>query len=85
MRVLAKSVLTLTLCILGALLPVQVMADAPKIGIVIMHGKGGSPSKHVADLASALEGKGYLVANLEMPWSGKRDYDATVSAAEEQV
>ena len=85
MSVLAKSVLTLTLCILGALLPVQVMADAPKIGIVIMHGKGGSPSKHVADLASALEVKGYLVANLEMPWSGKRDYDTTVSAAEEQV
>lgn len=85
MRVLAKYGLTLTLCILGVLLPLQVKPDAQKIGIVIMHGKGGSPSKHVADLASALEDKGYLVANLEMPWSGKRDYDATVSAAEEQV
>jgi pimeloyl-ACP methyl ester carboxylesterase len=55
------------------------------IGIVIMHGKGGSPAKHVADLASSLEGKGYLVANLEMPWSGRRAYDASVSVAEKEV
>ncbi len=55
------------------------------IGIVIMHGKGGSPTKHVADLASSLEKKGYLVANLEMPWSGRRDYDVSVSVAEKEV
>lgn len=60
-------------------------AQSPGIGIVIMHGKGGSPTKHVADLASSLEGKGYLVANLDMPWSGQRDYDANVAAAEKQV
>lgn len=60
-------------------------ARSPGIGIVIMHGKGGSPTKHVADLASSLEGKGYLVANLDMPWSGQRDYDANVAAAEKQV
>lgn len=57
----------------------------PKIGIVIMHGKGGSPSKHVSDLASNLEGKGYLVANIEMPWSGNRNYDVSVSDAENEV
>ncbi|MDO8305589.1 carboxylesterase [Herminiimonas sp.] len=60
-------------------------APAQKTGIVIMHGKGGSPMKHVADLASALEAKGYLVANLEMPWSGRRDYDVSVSVAEQEV
>lgn len=60
-------------------------AQSPGIGIVIMHGKGGSPTKHVADLASSLESKGYLVANLDMPWSGQRDYDANVAAAEKQV
>lgn len=60
-------------------------AQLPGIGIVIMHGKGGSPTKHVADLAASLEGKGYLVANLDMPWSGQRDYDANVAAAEKQV
>ena len=56
-----------------------------KIGIVLMHGKGGSPTKYVAELASALEAQGILVANLEMPWSGKRDYDVNVAAAEQEV
>lgn len=58
---------------------------APKIGVVIMHGKGGTPTRNVAELASALEAKGYLVANLDMPWSARRDYDASVSAAEAEV
>ncbi len=58
---------------------------SPRIGIVIMHGKGGSPTRHVSDLASSLEGKGYLVANLEMPWSGRRNYDVNVSAAVKEV
>jgi len=58
---------------------------SPRLGIVIMHGKGGSPTKHVSDLASSLEGKGYLIANLEMPWSGRRNYDVNVSAAEKEV
>lgn len=82
---LANSALALVLCILASFVPANVMADAQKIGIVVMHGKGGSPNKHVSNLATALEGSGYLVANLEMPWSGKREYDANVGAAEEQV
>lgn len=81
----AKSLLALSLCVISLVLPVKVMSDITKIGIVIMHGKGGSPTKHVSDLAIALEKKGYLVANLEMPWSGSREYDVNVSAAEEQV
>ena len=56
-----------------------------RVGVVVMHGKGGSPSGHVATLAAGLEARGYLVANLEMPWSGRRHYDAPVAAAEEQV
>ncbi len=56
-----------------------------EIGFVIMHGKGGSPKWHVSNLASALEGKGYPVTNLEMPWSGWRSYDVNVSAAEKEV
>src|SRR4051812_20509902 len=55
------------------------------IGVVVMHGKGGSPTKHVASFASALEQKGYLVSNLEMPWSGNRHYDASVEAADKEV
>lgn len=67
--------------------PLAGMAEttASAIGIVIMHGKGGSPTKHVSDLASSLEAKGYLVANLEMPWSGRRDYDVDLGAAEREV
>ena len=54
-------------------------AQAQAIGVVIMHGKGGTPTKWVEPLASGLEQKGYLVANLEMPWSGRRDYDEDVA------
>ncbi|MEN6585090.1 MAG: alpha/beta fold hydrolase [Sulfuricella sp.] len=56
-----------------------------KIGVVLMHGKGGSPSKHVAELAASLEQRGFLVANVEMPWSGRRDYDVDVAVAEREV
>lgn len=50
-----------------------------------MHGKGGRPTAFVANLAQTLEGKGYLVANLEMPWSGRRNYDVTVERGEREV
>ena len=79
--------LVLTMAFLSMTLPLTAAADTAtaKIGIVIMHGKGGSPTRYVSDLASSLEAKGYLVANLEMPWSKKRNYDANVSAAEKEV
>jgi pimeloyl-ACP methyl ester carboxylesterase len=60
-------------------------ADNAQIGVVLMHGKGGSPNKHVTGLAASLERHGFLVANLEMPWSGRREYDVDVDAAEAEV
>lgn len=60
-------------------------ATSPLTGIVIMHGKGGSPTRLVNTLAEGLESKGYLVANVEMPWSGKRDYDVDVTRADQEV
>jgi pimeloyl-ACP methyl ester carboxylesterase len=60
-------------------------APSPAIGMVIMHGKGGSPARLVSGLASALEQKSYLVANLEMPWSANREYDVGVDIAEKEV
>ena len=60
-------------------------AQSPPIGVVVMHGKGGSPAKWVAPLAGGLEQKGYLVANLEMPWSGRRHYDVDVATADKEV
>jgi predicted alpha/beta-hydrolase family hydrolase len=64
---------------------VQAQAPGPRIGIVVMHGKGGSPTRHVSELASALTAQGALVANLDMPWSKRREYDATVAEAEKEV
>ena len=61
------------------------LAQPTGIGIVIMHGKGGGPAFLVADLARSLEATGYLVANLEMPWSGKRNSDVPVAKAVEEV
>jgi pimeloyl-ACP methyl ester carboxylesterase len=60
-------------------------AQSPAIGVVVMHGKGGSPTRWVAALASGLEQKGYLVASLEMPWSGRRHYDVDVATADKEV
>lgn len=79
--------IALTFLFAGLSLPLTASAEAgsSRIGIVIMHGKGGSPTKQVSDLASALEAQGFLVANIEMPWSGRRDYDVNVSAAEREV
>jgi len=78
---------TLTIAIISVILPLTATAEtsAIKIAIVLMHGKGGSPTQYVSDLASALERKGILVANLEMPWSGRRHYDVNVNIAEKEV
>ncbi|WP_051294016.1 alpha/beta hydrolase [Pseudoduganella violaceinigra] len=63
-----------------------VAQTAPQsVGVVVMHGKGGSPKGYVAELASGLEAKGYNVANLEMPWSGNRNYDVDTAAAEAEI
>jgi pimeloyl-ACP methyl ester carboxylesterase len=68
-----------------ALFPLFCAAESPGIGVVVMHGKGGSPSRHVDGFAAALAQKGFLVANLEMPWSGRRQYDVTVDAADKEI
>lgn len=57
----------------------------PEIGIVVMHGKGGSPGRLVNLLAEALEKEGFLVANLEMPWSKKRHYDVELEVGVDEV
>lgn len=82
-----RFLIVLTVSVAAAYLSPTASADtgAARIGIVIMHGKGGSPKRIVSDLASALERQGYLVANLEMPWSGRREYDVDVAAAEKEV
>lgn len=79
-----QSIIVAIFCALVTL-PAAAQTTAPKIGIVVMHGKGGMPAGHVAELASYLEDKGYLVANLEMPWSKRRNYDVPIAAAEQEL
>jgi len=85
MSKLIQAFARLILVAFAAAVPVTAAAQAEPIGIVIMHGKGGSPTGLVAKLANGLEGNGLLVANLDMPWSGKRNYDVTTARGEEEV
>jgi pimeloyl-ACP methyl ester carboxylesterase len=82
-----RSLQSIGIAIFCALVTLSAAAQtaASKIGIVVMHGKGGMPAGHVAGLASHLADKGYLVANLEMPWSKRRNYDVTVAVAEQEL
>lgn len=57
------------------LIGAPVLAAESDVGVVLMHGKWGLPGKFVGPLASALADKGYKVANIEMPWSKRREYD----------
>lgn len=81
----ARATAYLVLVALAVALPLRATAQGGPIGIVIMHGKGGAPTGYVANLARTLEGDGYLVANLEMPWSRSRNYDVTVERGVQEV
>lgn len=62
----------------GALVFLLFAPPAPaagKLGIVLMHGLQGEPSRGIADLAFALDAAGYLVERPEMCWSRFRLYD----------
>ncbi|HEY2532595.1 MAG TPA: alpha/beta hydrolase [Xanthobacteraceae bacterium] len=67
--------------ILAALLMLLVLPEldaaawAQTIGIVLMHGKTGSPNTVIDGLATALQGAGYLAETPEMCWSRRRIYD----------
>src|SRR6187401_2748220 len=61
-----------------------VFAASSEVGVVLMHGKWGSPQS-MSSLARDLESKGYLVSNTEMAWSGRRLYDVDYSTALKEV
>ena len=50
-----------------------------------MHGKWGSPQHYVKGLADTLQRLGFLVANPEMPWSGRRTYDKSVEGTDGEI
>ena len=84
-KLIGRIALALIVICAGVAQQTAAQAPQPKIGIVIMHGKGGHPTRLVAGVASFLEEKGHLVANIEMPWSGRRQYDVDVNAADKEV
>jgi len=52
------------------------------IGVVVLHGKDSKPPhRGVAAFASQLSSEGFLVETPEMPWSGRRGYDADYEQA----
>lgn len=70
-----------------SLFPTHVHAQSPasEIGVVVMHGKSGSPAKWVNELALALEMEGFHVASLEMPWSKNRQYDVNMQGSASEI
>ena len=46
------------------------------LGVVMMHGKWGTPPPWHLTVSSAIEHEGWTVIELTMPWSGSRLYDA---------
>ena len=86
MRMLRLDVLVLVLASM-LLLPEPSRAGptAQEVGVVVMHGKGGRPESLVDVLAKALEQEGFLVASIEMPWSGARNYDVDLNAGVGEV
>ena len=61
------------------------LAAGTDLGVVLLHGKGGSPSGHVRELAAALQARGYLVSTPTMPWARERIYDATFEQAMAEI
>lgn len=82
-RFLLVAFIALTNIMLSPIL--QASPSTSEIGVVVMHGKGGRPGKYVDELASAFERAGFLVANLEMPWSGQRKYDVAMSGGVDEI
>ncbi len=73
---------TLLALLFGALPAAQAeSADLQGFGIVLLHGKGGTPTSMIEGLISSLRKEGALVETPEMPWSARRMYDATYEQA----
>lgn len=53
----------------------------PRIGALVMHGKGGSPNRNIDGLVSALRAAGVIVEAPLMPWGRGRIYDRTVDGS----
>lgn len=54
-------------------------------GVVLLHGKGGTPTSMIEGLSETLRKEGALVEAPELPWSSRRIYDATYDQAMAEI
>ncbi|ARQ00250.1 alpha/beta hydrolase [Pseudorhodoplanes sinuspersici] len=86
------SIIVMRLC---ALLAAALGAGAPDavaqsqnltgLGVVLLHGKGGTPTSMIEGLNESLRNEGALVDAPELPWSARRIYDATYEQAMTEI
>jgi pimeloyl-ACP methyl ester carboxylesterase len=55
------------------------------LGVVLLHGKGGTPTTMIEGLRESLKREGALVEAPELPWSARRIYDATYDQAMTEI
>lgn len=76
--VLMRAVWTLTALAATMLLAAGTpLSGEKRVGVLLMHAKGGSSSAHspIGRLARSLESNGFLVSSPDMPWSRTRGFD----------
>lgn len=72
-----KSIISLLVLIIC--LNANTILAAEKVGVLLMHGKGGTsrPKSPIGKLCFFLQGKGFWVSAPDMPWSRNRGFDKT--------
>jgi pimeloyl-ACP methyl ester carboxylesterase len=73
------------LLVLLALLPAAAWAQPSATGVILMHGKWGTPDKGIVPVELDLRGAGFLVVAPEMAWSERRAYDLSVDESMAQI
>jgi len=61
------------------------LAAGAGTGVVLMHGKWGTPDRGIHPVEVELRGAGIAVVSKEMPWSDRRAYDAGWDEAMAQI
>ena len=61
------------------------VAYAQSLGVVMMHGKWGTPPPWHMTVSRAIENEGWPIIELTMPWAGNRLYDAPYESALKQI
>src|SRR5262245_52155777 len=85
-RLAAKlATIVLAVCALSPQATAQQARELSGYGIVVLHGKGGTPTTGIEGLTESLKASGALVEAPELPWSARRIYDATYDQAMDEI